>query len=209
MTSIPARRRTQTERSTETRRRLMEATLDCIAERGYRQATTMEIVRRAGVSRGAQVHHFPTKLDLVAAAVEYMYDMDLAASLKIIDRMRSTRRPLEDMMGILWEEKFHGRLWEVTVELVVAARSDAPLRDLVKPLYESYHRRGDHLALMHLRNADVDSKRLETLLNFSYCVLRGMAFQRIFTNDSAYYNELLGLLKEVSARLIQMKDEEN
>ncbi len=54
------------------RARLLEATVDCLVERGFAGTTTTLVSERAGVSRGAQLHHFPTKNDLVVAAVEHV-----------------------------------------------------------------------------------------------------------------------------------------
>src|SRR6516225_783087 len=65
----------QEERSAETRRRLMDATVACLYERGYAGTTTVEIAARAGVSRGAQLHHFPTKNELVVSALEFVFDL--------------------------------------------------------------------------------------------------------------------------------------
>src|SRR5262245_64527906 len=65
-------RRTQAERSAATRARLLDATVECVSELGYARTTTPEIARRAGLSRGAQLHHFPTKAELVASAVEHL-----------------------------------------------------------------------------------------------------------------------------------------
>ena len=64
-------RRTQAERTAETTAKLLDATADCLVERGYAGTSTVEVCRRAGVSRGALVHHFPSKDDLVAAAVHF------------------------------------------------------------------------------------------------------------------------------------------
>src|SRR5205085_9670279 len=73
LTAAPTTRRTQAERRAETRGRLLDATLECLAELGYAGTTTTEVVRRAGLSRGAQVHDFPTKAELVVAAVEHLF----------------------------------------------------------------------------------------------------------------------------------------
>src|SRR5438045_9398121 len=62
------RRRTQAERTASTRAALLDATIDCLVEYGYAHLTTTRVVERAGVSRGAQVHHFPTKAELVSEA---------------------------------------------------------------------------------------------------------------------------------------------
>ena len=65
-------RRTQEERSATTRAALLDATVDCLVEYGYANLTTTRVVERAGVSRGAQVHHFPTKAQLVTEAVRHL-----------------------------------------------------------------------------------------------------------------------------------------
>src|ERR1700693_2418964 len=67
----------QEERSAETRRRLLDATVACLFERGYAGTTTTEIAVRAGVSRGAQLHHFPRKDELVVSALEHVFELRL------------------------------------------------------------------------------------------------------------------------------------
>src|SRR4051812_46618887 len=67
-------RRTQEERTATMRARLLQATVDCLIDHGYAGTTTTAVVARAGVSRGAILHHFPTKADLVAAGVEYVLE---------------------------------------------------------------------------------------------------------------------------------------
>ena len=65
-------RRTQGERSAETRARLLDATVESLIEAGYAHTTTTAVCARAGLSRGAQLHHFPTKSELVIAAVAHL-----------------------------------------------------------------------------------------------------------------------------------------
>ena len=59
--AAPAARRTQQQRSDETRAALLDATIICLHEVGYAGTSTTLVSERAGVSRGAQTHHFPTK----------------------------------------------------------------------------------------------------------------------------------------------------
>ncbi|MFI2533416.1 TetR/AcrR family transcriptional regulator, partial [Rhodococcus erythropolis] len=66
--------RTQAERTAAMRGRLLDAAVESLVELGYARTSTQEIARRAGVSRGTQLHHFPTKESLVVAAVEYLVD---------------------------------------------------------------------------------------------------------------------------------------
>ena len=63
-------KRTQAERSEATRDALIEAARGLFAERGYADVGTEEIVRAAGVTRGALYHHFAGKRELFEAVYE-------------------------------------------------------------------------------------------------------------------------------------------
>src|SRR5919198_6158772 len=65
-------RQRQADRSRETKRKLMAATVDCLVERGWTGTTTTLVAERAGVSRGAQLHHYRTRDELVTAALEHL-----------------------------------------------------------------------------------------------------------------------------------------
>src|SRR5436190_18849808 len=80
-------RRTQAERRATTRTALLDATIDCLVEEGYAGTTTTRIVERAGVSRGAQVHHFPTKAELVAEAVRHLAGKRIEEFLQTMPRL--------------------------------------------------------------------------------------------------------------------------
>lgn len=62
--------RTQAERSEATRGALLAAARRLFAERGYAAVGTEEIVREAGVTRGALYHHFEGKSELLAGVYE-------------------------------------------------------------------------------------------------------------------------------------------
>src|SRR3954451_13223803 len=64
--------RSQEERTSATRARLIEAALDLLLSKGYAAATTVDIAARAGLTRGALAHHFDSKDMLVVEAVEHL-----------------------------------------------------------------------------------------------------------------------------------------
>ncbi|MDT7639370.1 MAG: hypothetical protein QOC83_3658, partial [Pseudonocardiales bacterium] len=102
--------------------------MDCLLEQGYARLTTAAVVSRAGVSRGAQAHHFSTKAELVLAALRHVADQ-LAAEM-IEDQPRPPERPEQAQLALLdqlWA--LHtGRLFPALMELWLAARTDAELR---------------------------------------------------------------------------------
>jgi AcrR family transcriptional regulator len=119
--------RTQQERRDGTRRALLDAAVESLIEVGFARTTTLEVQKRAGVSRGALLHHFPSKAVLLTAAIDHLAEMR-GRELK----SRATSLPgggerVDAVLDLLWE-CFGGALFQVTVELRAAARTDAELR---------------------------------------------------------------------------------
>jgi AcrR family transcriptional regulator len=131
MTSSPSTgarvRRSQEQRSAEMRGRLLDATIDCLVQYGYAGTTTPRVAETAGVTRGAQVHHFGSKNELVVAAVKHLAARRTAAAVREIDDLTALSDPVAGLLDLLWE--IHdGPLFIATVELWVAGRTDPALR---------------------------------------------------------------------------------
>src|SRR4051812_33469748 len=120
-------RRTQLERREGTRKHLLDAAIECLIERGYSGTTTTEIADRAGVSRGAQLHHFPTKAELLAAAIEHLFQRRHAQYLEAMAGLPEGADRLNASIEQLWQ-MLSGPTFYAWLELVVAARTDAVLR---------------------------------------------------------------------------------
>jgi AcrR family transcriptional regulator len=120
-------RRTQEERSAETTRRLLDATIECLIDRGYSGTTTTVIAERAGVSRGAQLHHFPTKAELVAAAVEHLTRRIGADLQREAAHLPDDADRVAAAIDLVWS-RFATPLFPAWLELLVASRTDPELR---------------------------------------------------------------------------------
>jgi AcrR family transcriptional regulator len=122
------RRRTQAERRATTRAALLDATIDCLVEYGYAGTTTVRIVERAGVSRGAQVHHYATKAELVSDAVRHLATKRANEFLEeFADGIPKGRKRTEALLDKVWA-MHTSRLFAASMELFVAARTDPELR---------------------------------------------------------------------------------
>jgi AcrR family transcriptional regulator len=131
--------RTQAERSAETQAALLDATIASLVEVGYARTSTTEIVRRAGVSRGAQVHHFPTKASLVVAAVERVFQMQERAFVERFTALPAGEQTLDRAVELLWSI-FNGPAYPAVLELIVAARTDPELQVVVQAVGTRFER---------------------------------------------------------------------
>jgi AcrR family transcriptional regulator len=120
-------RRTQAERRATTRRKLLDATIDCLVELGYARTTTTEVARRAGVSRGAQLHHFPTKSELVLSAIEHLTARRAEEFRRAFVRLPRGVDRAAAAVDLLWSIQSQPSFY-AALELLVAARTDPDLR---------------------------------------------------------------------------------
>jgi AcrR family transcriptional regulator len=126
-------------RGIETRQRLLEATFACLYEVGYPATTTVEVCRRTGISRGSLLHQFPTRADLLACAVEYVFDRRVEAFREALAHLPHGCDREARLIDLLWQE-VRGPAHYAWLELVVAARTDAHLRDRVRGVAERFDR---------------------------------------------------------------------
>src|SRR5271156_7183840 len=129
----------QEERSAETRKRLLNATVACLFERGYAGTTTTEIATRAGVSRGAQLHHFPKKDELLVSALEHVFELRLNEMSAAIANPPPGNREnrITTLIDMMWP-MFKGPTFYAWLEMEVASRTDPALNDAVRAAGESF-----------------------------------------------------------------------
>ncbi|OLF16027.1 TetR/AcrR family transcriptional regulator [Actinophytocola xanthii] len=192
---MAAPHRTQQERSSRTRARLLEATVECLVERGYAGTTVAEICQRAGLSRGAQQHHFTTKAELMTRALEHLFT-------RLADEIVATRLPtgpdrLEKGIDLLWEA-YSGTLSTAAVELWVAARTDEELRGHLLPVDRAL----GHATLEFYRRlvGDGDAAELETVLLLTVNLFRGLALDAMIGGDDGRRAALLAEWKALVLR---------
>ena len=192
MTAPPARHRTQAERSERTRAQLLDATIACLVELGYARTTVHEIARRAGLSRGAQQHHFTTKADLMTSALEHLFK-------RLGEEIESSLPPgptrLETGIDLLWQA-YSGTLSTAAVELWVAARTDEELRRSLLPVDRAL----GHQTLEFYRRiagGSVPEARLQTVLLLTVNLFRGLALDAMIGGDPARRDALLAEWKSL------------
>jgi AcrR family transcriptional regulator len=179
----------QEERTRAMRARLLEATVECLVERGFSGTSTTLVSERAGVSRGAQLHHFPTKNALVVAAVEHLTEVrgqELAAAAEQLpDGERRTRAVLQ-MLG----DHFTSPVFTAALELWVAARTDPALLEAVAPL-EQRVGRDAHRLTVELLGADESRPGVRELVQGTLDLVRGLGLADTITDDARRRERIL------------------
>ena len=121
----------QATRSERTKERLLNATLDVLAAEGMAKATTTRICQVAGVSRGAQTHHYPTKDELVIAALEYMAERYAREGHEFVAGLDPSERTIAVVVSRLWNAVLDERFGFSALEALVHARTDPALQPAV------------------------------------------------------------------------------
>jgi AcrR family transcriptional regulator len=175
-------REPQQDRSRATRQRLLEAAIECLAEVGWSGSTVAVVAERAGVSRGAAQHHFPTREDLFTSAVEYVSSQRLemlrahAADLpEGPDRVRAVLAVIERI--------YTSRLFRAAIHLWVAASSDERLRDRMVGL-EAQVGRQSHRMVLEMLDIDESRPGVREVVQATLDMGRGLGLANLLTDDS-------------------------
>jgi AcrR family transcriptional regulator len=198
-------RRTQQERRSQTRALLLDATIALLDEAGYAATTTRRVAELAGVSQGAMTHHFPHRADLVAAAVERLYERRAAVLKREVSALPA--EPAEnarELLELLWRD-FSSSLFTVFVKLWVAAADDPELYERMIPVERSISRMiaTESVAFVEAFGRRPDSEaRMQVVL----ATLRGLALSRAFEPGAGRGRDQWPAIRRVLEEIIVRPD---
>lgn len=161
--------------------RLQDATIDCLVEFGYAGATTPRIAERSGVTRGAQVHHFGSKAELMTAAISRLAQRRIEAAMQELGRMEVPGDPVTAVLDFLWE-LHQGPMFIASVELWVASRTDPALAAEMKKV-EPLVNNAVLLGLSRYVSDEVHRKDAEAFLYTAMDALRGILLSAFIDDD--------------------------
>jgi AcrR family transcriptional regulator len=195
-------RRTQVDRSTETRALLIHAAIELLQTVGFAGTTTALIAKHAGVTTGALHHHFVTKDDLMLGVLGEMTErvrgrLDQQDRLAVDGRLDATR-----IVTYLWEVYGDPEYWAIW-EIIIGTRADAAFHHRVVT-----HRLNTMRTVIHPwveRHVLSDGEATIALFEFTLIAIRGLGLERFLDKDTAYFEHNLRLLAEmVGEKLAQL-----
>jgi AcrR family transcriptional regulator len=183
MTSAPARE-PQQDRSRATRARLLEAAVACLAELGWTASTVAVVAERAGVSRGAAQHHFPTRESLFTAALEHVSQVRANEMKRELAELPGGESPDTAAVVELVMSLFTGTVFRAALALWVAAAAEPQLREQMIPL-EARIGREIHRVVVELLGVDEREPGVRETVQATLDLARGLGLANLLTDDGA------------------------
>jgi AcrR family transcriptional regulator len=186
--------RTQQQRRDETRRALLDAAVESLIDVGFARTTTLEVQRRADVSRGALLHHFPSKAELLVATVDHLAEMRARELKRLSAQLPEGRARTDAVLDLLWQ-CFSGEFFQVAMELRTAARTDRELRPVLIAAERALRDRILAQARTLFGREVGDHAGLDRALDFTLQFMIGCAMTAVLHRDESRLRDLIDDLK--------------
>ncbi|GAA3952126.1 TetR/AcrR family transcriptional regulator [Gordonia caeni] len=172
------------ERSRQTRERLLAATVDMLATKGWSATTVSAVAEAAGVSRGAAQHHFPTREDLITAVLEAMFTEMTAEAGQTLDQLPAGPERIDAIVDRA-VSIYTGVPFKAALQVWAAAASDEALRELILPLEAKLARAAHKLTVQGLDPSGVHGATAHRLAQITLDLARGLGLADTLSDDSA------------------------
>jgi AcrR family transcriptional regulator len=196
-------RRTNEVRTAETRGRLIDATIELLYTGGYAATTTISVAERAGVSRGAMMHHFASRADLLLVVAGHILDQQKRERVERLSKFGPGLERFYAAADVSWDvQRSPGAI--AFLEIVMASRSDPELRDGMLPLIKAIPELRRQAAVR--MGGDLPMKdlvKLEQLVRLHQAALRGLSIELMFSQDKAGIEATRQLLVHYERTFVQ------
>ncbi|WP_338447068.1 TetR/AcrR family transcriptional regulator [Pelagerythrobacter marensis] len=187
------RRQTQAERSAGTREALLSAAIETLHEHGYAATSTMLVAEKAGVSRGAMLHQFRTKADLMTFVVEAVFEEELERYAEYLSGMTDPEQRLLAYPEMAWDVL--SRPSGVAVlEILQGSRSDPQLCEKLAPVQTRIEEQA--LAFTHLA-APGDTRGAMAVMRLIVWAVRGLSIAQVLAPAPGSVRDSVKLLRRL------------
>jgi AcrR family transcriptional regulator len=189
--------RWQQRKSSQTRVAILDAAIECLAHHGYASITMQSIAQAANISRGAMLHHYATKLELIASVIDYTFYKRMEIFIRSVSSLSDEER-VEDVAGVerYWESLLT-KEFAAYIELLVASRTDRELREIFLPKAHRYDRVEREEVLRVFPEWAHRPRAYALAMDFCVAAIEGLLINRETWNDPARQKTLRDLVARV------------
>lgn len=184
------------ERTATMRKRLISAAIECLGRLGYTSTTLQAVTDAAGVSRGAMLHHFPTKCDLMIAVAEYAADkQNRTVRKELVDTTPGMDRYLS-ITRATWVAMRQPTSIAL-LEIMMGSRSDADLAERFPPVIEAFEASQREAVWEEAQSVGItDRERVEAMTALHVAAMRGLVLDLMFSGKAERAESCMQLLDQ-------------
>lgn len=186
------------------RDRVLNAAVESLIESGSARTTTLAVQQRAGVSRGALLHHFPTHAALLSATVEELVRRNEAAVIaalgKLNDKEDGVTRAVEAIAFSATQPAYLAEL-----ELWAVSRTDPELRAALVQAERRARKESDRV-IGDLFSLSADSPARSAVMAMTTEYLRGLALSSVLRRNAARRQQLIAQWVRAAKILLETLD---
>ena len=191
-----APRRTQAERSETTRKQLLEATAKLIRQKGFGGLRTTEVASLAGVSRGALLHHFPSKHALVVAVLTYVNEVTFTQSTRRAQLARTSGDPIEEIIKDA-QDFFLGDYFFIELAIAMSDESTRRLRHDTHQFTRQTRFSIEAAWLDTLIASGIPKQLASDILALTLSAVRGFSVRMLIENDPQQFARLMNVWRDI------------
>ena len=190
----------QAEKSSMTRSAILEATIQCLLELGYANTTTALIANYAGVSRGAMMHHFPSRISVMRAVIDYLHVLRLQEYRDLMSdiddpQSKLTDKAIRESVEAAWRY-VNLPSFLAYQEMLAASRTDGELRQIIEPVEKDFEKQFLNTVkavFPHWQNL----ARLEGAHDMVQFLMKGMALSHMSVRKNARAKRVMTYLTAI------------
>lgn len=186
----------------------LDAAIECFVDLGYAESSTKRIASRAGITRGAMLHHFPIKRDLLNAVVAYINKKRIESFGRAIRRLRNEKDRNKRGIDVYWRN-LHTDLYIAYAELRTAARTDAELNSVMRKATENFEDRWLKLIKELYPEWTRNDKLIRFAVDLVQFAMEGMALNRLSHDVKERQFLLRNFLNAIDADILAIADGAN
>jgi AcrR family transcriptional regulator len=188
-----AQRKTQPERTDATRRKLIEAAISCLAEKGYADTSTTVVADRAGVSRGSIFYNYPTKADLMLAVIDHVYEQDTRLYDETLKDIADEREYALALTRLSWRA-FSAPGGMAVMHIVLEGSRDPELKDRLAARLARVSERSEARLSARAPKGPARARLRTVAARVHVAALRGLAMELVTGGDPEDLADELALL---------------
>ena len=166
-------RRTHAERRNATQAAILSACLKLLIEDGYAGFSASRVAARAGVSRGAQEHYYPRKIDLIGAATRFAMDEAVRHAQSLAASAAQSSDPIKKFLADS-EHFFFAPIYRALIEIMIAAHSDRALARIINPIVQDARQKLNSIWADTLDAAGYPRDKAQQFIELTHYMMRGV-----------------------------------